>query len=74
MSATKAVKLTAEAELIAEAKALGLDMSSIFRKALREKVSEEKARRWRQDNAEAIAFNNAQLERDGLWCDKYRLF
>jgi antitoxin CcdA len=62
------------AELVAEARQLGLDPLRLSLDALREEVSEEKARRWRRDNAEAIAFNNAQLARDGLWCDEYRLF
>lgn len=37
-------------------------------------MSEVEAKRWRDDNAEAIVFNNAQIERNGLWCDEYRLF
>jgi antitoxin CcdA len=63
-----------DAELLPEAKALGLDPSRFSEEALRKEVSEEKARRWRHDNAEAIALSNAQLARDGLWCDEYRLF
>jgi antitoxin CcdA len=70
----KPVNLTLDAELVAEAKALGLNLSRTVEEALRERVREEKARRWQEENAEAIAFNNAQIEREGLWCDEYRLF
>ena len=32
------------------------------------------AEAWRRENAEAIRLSNEQLERDGLWCDDYRMF
>lgn len=70
----KAVNLSLDAELVAEAKALNLNLSRTVEEALRQRVRDEKARRWQEENAEAIAFNNAQLEREGLWCDDYRLF
>lgn len=72
--ARKAVNLSLDAELVAEAKALNLNLSRTVEEALRQRVRDEKARRWQEENAEAIAFNNAQLEREGLWCDDYRLF
>jgi antitoxin CcdA len=70
----KAVNLSLDAELIAEAKALNLNLSRTVEEALRQRVRDEKTRRWQEENAEAIAFNNAQIEREGLWCDDYRLF
>ncbi len=70
----KAVNLSLDAELVAEAKALNLNLSRTVEEALRQRVRDEKARRWQEENAEAIAFNNAQIEREGLWCDDYRLF
>jgi antitoxin CcdA len=70
----KAVNLSLDAELVAEAKALNLNLSRTVEEALRQRVRDEKARRWQEENAEAIAYNNAQIEREGLWCDDYRLF
>jgi antitoxin CcdA len=70
----KAVNLSLDVELVAEAKALDLNLSRTVEEALRQRVRAEKARRWQEENAEAIAFNNAQIEREGLWCDDYRLF
>lgn len=70
----ESVDLSLDAELVAEARTLGLDLSRIAEDALRRHVRDEKARRWQEENAEAIAANNARIERDGLWCDEYRLF
>lgn len=68
------VELSLDEGVVEDARALGLDVEALAETALRESVSREKARRWREENAEAIAFNNAQIEKDGLWCDDYRLF
>jgi antitoxin CcdA len=68
------VNVTLDSDLVAEAKALGLNLSRTIEGALRKQLEEERARRWREENAEAIAFNNEQIERNGLWYDKYRSF
>ena len=70
----KAVNLSLDAELIVEAKALKLNLSRMIEDALRKQVREEKARRWREENAEAIRLSNEELERNGLWSDEHRLF
>ena len=70
----EAVELQLDGALIADAKALGLDATSVMEDALRRSVADEKARRWREENAEAIALDNALLDRDGLWCDEFRQF
>lgn len=59
---------------MADAKALGLDAPTVMEDALRRSVADERARRWREENAEAIRLSNEQLEQDGLWCDEFRLF
>ena len=41
---------------------------------LSDREREEKARRWREANADAIQRSNEELERHGLWCDEHRLF
>ena len=73
-SPKRAVNLSLDGAVIADAKTLGLNLSRVLEDALRREVAAEKARRWSEENAEAIAFNNARIERDGLWCDEYRLF
>jgi antitoxin CcdA len=71
-----------DAELLAHAEQAGLDLSDTVEHAIRRALSirgrgpgdEERARRWREENAEAIAFNNAEIEQNGLWSDGLRLF
>ena len=70
----KAVNLSLDAHLIAEAKALNVNLSRTLEEALRIRVREEKARRWQEENAEAIRLSNEELEKNGLWSDEYRLF
>lgn len=70
----EAVELQLDSALMADAKALGLDAAALMEDALRENVEAAKTRRWRQENAEAIAADNALLDRDGLWCDAHRQF
>jgi antitoxin CcdA len=77
---TREVKI--DADLLANAEKAGLDLTNIVEHALGRALSmrgqgprdEDRARRWREENAEAIAFNNAEIERNGLWSDGLRLF
>lgn len=68
------VELSIDTSLVADAKAFGFDVSEIAEAALRRQVAQERARRWVEENREAIEANNARIEREGLWCDDYRLF
>ena len=70
----KPVNLSLDAGLVADAKALDLNLSRIMEEALRIRIREEKARRWQEDNAEAIRLSNEELEKNRLWSDGYRLF
>jgi antitoxin CcdA len=74
MPARRAVNLSLDAALVAEAKALDVNVPRAAEDALREKVREAKARRWQEDNAEAIQLSNEELAKNGLWSDGYRLF
>lgn len=70
----RAVNLTLDAALVADAEALGMNLSRAVEEALRAKVSAEKGRRWAEENREAIKATNARVEREGLWSDDYSLF
>jgi antitoxin CcdA len=63
----KAVNLSIDAELLAEAKAAGTNLSSVLETALKEQLKQQRWQKWREDNRAAIEASNAQLERDGLW-------
>ena len=68
----KAVNLTIDADLLAEAKAAGTNLSNVLETALKERLKQQRWQKWREDNRAAIEASNAQLERDGLWVDPFR--
>jgi len=68
----KPVNLSIDAELLAEAKAAGTNLSSLLECALTEELKEQRWQKWREENRAAIEASNAELERNGLWADKYR--
>ncbi len=70
----RSVDLSLEGRLIDEARSLDIDVPVVVESALKREIAAEKARRWREENAVAIMATNARIERDGLWCDEYRLF
>jgi post-segregation antitoxin (ccd killing protein) len=63
-----------QAPLAAEAEALGLDAAAIAAQAVKEAILSEKARRWLEENAEAIAAHNRWVEENGLPLAEYRMF
>jgi antitoxin CcdA len=68
------IEVAIRRDLLEEAETLDISVPQALEEAVRAKVSAEKARRWREENAEAIAFNNKELEANGLWSDGLRLF
>ena len=76
MSATvlkkKAVNVAIDPELAAEARAAGVNVSGVLDRALRIALKAHREAKWREENREEIETSNAELQRNGLWCDKYR--
>lgn len=70
----KATNITLSADVLNEAKALGINISQACDQFLRDLVTREQERRWQADNAEFIAAYNAGVERDGLPLDAWRTF
>ena len=70
----KSLNLSIDAELAAEAKAAGTNISAVLEKALRAELKAGREAKWREENRAAIEASNAELERNGLWCDKYRVW
>jgi antitoxin CcdA len=58
----------------AEATSLGLDADAIAARAVREAISAEKARRWLEENREAIEAWNRWTEDNPLPLAEYRMF
>ena len=63
----KSVNLSIDAELAAEAKEAGANMSAVFERALHEELRERRWQKWREDNRDAIEASNAELEKNGMW-------
>jgi antitoxin CcdA len=66
------VNLSIDADLLAEAKAAGTNLSRLLEGALADELKERRWQKWREENRAAIEASNAELERNGLWADKYR--
>ncbi|MEI9424720.1 type II toxin-antitoxin system CcdA family antitoxin [Mesorhizobium sp. Cs1299R1N1] len=73
-SQRKSVNTSIDAQLIEDAKALGINISRAAAAGIAKAIAAEKTRRWQEENKEAIESSNAYVERNGLPLAKYRLF
>jgi antitoxin CcdA len=62
------------ADVLQEAKALGLNLSKIFEAAVTEAVRRRREEAWRHENRDAIDSYNAKVARDGVFSDRWRKF
>lgn len=70
----KAANLSIDARVLAEAKALDVNISRAAETGIAEAVRAEKGRRWLEENREALEGSNAWVEKHGLPLAKYRQF
>ncbi|MGX2038732.1 type II toxin-antitoxin system CcdA family antitoxin [Methylocaldum sp. MU1018] len=70
----KATNITLSADVLREAKALGINISQACDRFLRDLVRQERQRRWQEDNAEFIAAYNRTVETEGLPLEEWRSF
>jgi antitoxin CcdA len=61
----RAVNVSVDAEVLAVAKDLGLNLSQTLEDALRKLTEDERIRRFREEHREAIESHNAFFERNG---------
>jgi len=66
--------ISLDSAMIEEAKELGINISRACEQGLAKQISEERGRRWLEENREAIASSNAWFEEHGLPLAKYRQF
>jgi len=66
--------LSARADIVREAKELGLNLSEVFEAGLVEAIRRRRQELWLAENEEAIAAYNARVERDGVFSDDWRKF
>ncbi len=67
-------ELPLDSELVSQARELKLDASKAAEDGLRRAIKSERERLWLIENAEAIAEENAYVEKHGLPFAKYRQF
>jgi antitoxin CcdA len=68
------VNLSIDSELLAQAKALGINLSEACERELRHLVRARESKRWLEENRAWIESYNADVERRGVWSDGKRLF
>ena len=60
------VNLLLDRDTVSEARELGINLSQTVGRALAAEIRQERRRRWREDNREAIESSNAWFEERGL--------
>jgi antitoxin CcdA len=63
-----------DAQVIADAKELGINISAACEKGLVVAISKARGEKWLRENRAAIASSNAWVEKHGLPLAKYRMF
>lgn len=72
--ARRATNVTLPVDLLAEARALGLNVSQICERGLRAEIAKCRAEQWRDDNRAALLSSNDYVERHGLPLADFRPF
>lgn len=70
----RAVNLSIDADLLAEAKAAGTNLSALLEQALQERLSAGRIERWKLENRPAIESHNRLVREHGLFSDDWRKF
>jgi antitoxin CcdA len=74
VSRKRGTNVSLREDLIAEARALGINLSSACEDGLAKAVKAEKERRWIEENAEAIRSYNEWIAKNGNPLARYRMF
>lgn len=73
-SARQRSSFTADPALLAEARALGVNVSRAAEAGIEAEVKKLRRQKWREENAEAIRSSNDYVKKHGLPLAKYRQF
>jgi antitoxin CcdA len=73
-AAKKATNVSLPADLVEEAKRLGINMSQACETALSQQVRKALGEEWKRENREAIESSNEYVRKHGLPLDRYRQF
>ena len=70
----RAINLTLSTDVLEAARQLGIDISQVCDKHLREVVRLEQERKWREEHADFIAAYNAIVDAEGLPLEEWKSF
>jgi antitoxin CcdA len=70
----RATNVTLPEALVAQAKALKVNISQACEAGLAAQVKAARETQWLEENREAIAYWNERMEREGLLLAEYRIF
>lgn len=70
----RATNISLDTNLLAAAKALGINVSRACEEGLARQVSDERRRRWQEENRGAIDAYNAWIEENGIPLAEHRMF
>lgn len=70
----KPTNLSLNSDLLQKSKALNINLSATLEQALRDKLAQIEAEKWRNENKNAIQAYNAFVEEQGCFGDEYRSF
>jgi len=73
-AARRATNLSLNSTLVEQARALNINLSGAAEAGIAEAIAAEKARKWQEENAEAIQSSNEYVEKYGLPLEKHRMF
>jgi len=70
----KATNLSINSDLLAKTRQLDINLSATLEQALQQRLAEQNAENWKQENAPAIKAYNDFVEENGLFSDEFRQF
>jgi antitoxin CcdA len=73
-TAKRATNVSIRGDLLAAARAAGLNLSVILERALREELAESRRAEWREQNREAIMAYNRHVDSHGTFSGDLRSF
>ena len=68
----RAVNVTVDEHVLADAKRFGLNLSKVLEDELRKRVTEEKTRRWQEEHKDVIDAHNRFIEKHGIFGEEFR--
>lgn len=74
LTSRRATNITLPADLLAEARTLGLNVSQACEQGLKAEIARSRATQWLQENRAALVSSNDYVERNGLPLSEFRQF